>query len=175
MRKLICPILIILSLISCKNNDVSKFVNKRIGSKVEINVGYSLTDSLLIDSITKNTEYLITIPINDNACGNCSFHLLGEIDEFIEDSLDSDRIKCIAFVSKGYSELRDISSGKLSNVYLIDDVNNNYLNRNKLNDYTINYTTFLLDHNTKIRLVGNPIYNYNVRKLYCELIHLFVH
>lgn len=170
MRKLICPILLFFSLISCKSNDVSKFVHERLGSKVEINVGFSKTDSLLIDSIIENSEYLITIPINDNVCGNCSFHLLSEIDELIEDSLGSDKTKCIAFVLNGYSELKDISSGKLSNVYLIDDKNNNYLNRNKLNDYTIYYTTFLLDHNKKIKLIGNPIYNYNVRKLYINSI-----
>lgn len=128
-----------------------------------------MTDSLLIDSISEKSDFLITIPINDILCGNCSFHLLSEMDEFI-DSIDFATINCIAFVSNGYSELRDIASGLLSNVYLIDDNKNNYLNKNQLNDYTIYYSTLLLDSNEKITIVGNPIYNYNIRQLYIKTL-----
>ena len=149
------------------NSDISRYVKRQVGKTIVINEKQIAPEDLTkIDSLTDNSEFLMVTTVRENACASCYYSLLLELDSFI-DSCRLDMMNCVVFVHENYDEYVQLSEKfELSHIFIINDPEDSYTNDNKLSRYTVDFRTFLVDKNKKIRLVGNPLVNMRVRSLY---------
>ena len=158
--------LVLLSACNGKTN-VAKYVNRQIGRTVVIDRShYKSEDNRLLDSLFENSLFLIFTTPREHSCTTCFFSALQEI-KILIDSCNTEKINCVVFTHENYDELLELKmTFDANHIFFINDYDDSYTIDNKLSKYTADYRTFLVNNNKKIMLVGNPIFNSKVRKLY---------
>lgn len=160
-----------LLLLSCSSDQrVARYVRHQIGQSVIINLNHYRDDASLLDSLFDNSLLTITTTIRKSSCVSCYYSKLNELSALI-DSCYSDSINCIVFVHENYEHYMELQEMyKLPHIYIVNDDEDYYTRDNRLGKYNVDYRTFMVNASKKIVLVGNPMFNSNVRQLYAKEI-----
>lgn len=172
MRRKIWLLLTLCPLFWACNDNLTKYVKKQIGTKLVIDeLHYKPSDLIVLDSLYKCSQLLITTTVRKDACPSCFFSLMEDMSLFI-DSCHTNKLNCLIFASsQQFEELSEILGDySLPNIFLINDSNGSYSIDNHLEKYTSDFQTFLVDRNKKIILVGNPMLSSKLKKLYYDEI-----
>ena len=162
-------------LLSC-NDDLTKYVKRQVGSKLVIDKQhYESSDMAVLDSLFNSSSLLITTTVRKDACTTCYFSLLERMSALI-DSCQTNSVNCIVFTPSKHFDLLTqlLETIQLDHIFLVNDSGDCYSKDNKLEKYTADYQTFLVDRKRKILLVGNPAVSSKLSKLYYDEIIRFL-
>jgi hypothetical protein len=155
---------------SCNNRNkhIKGDLIKMIGSKID------LIDTLSIYSIDKGLykedapPQMKIVSYIDGSCGSCLYSLAGW-----KECIISNEFKNVSF--RLYVKTYNFNQLVLTLEEIdfphpiIVDFKNHFFNQNNIHNEFI-YQTFLVDKDNKILLVGNPLLNREIKKLYLETI-----
>lgn len=119
-----------------------------------------------------DNDYKILCYIDTLGCTSCKLQLF-KWKEFIHeiDSIEGEgRVSFLFFFnSKDYKEISYFLKRDEFNIPVCFDKNDSL---NKLNHFPTDmmFQTFLLDSNNRVKIVGNPILNTQIKKLYLEML-----
>lgn len=177
MRPLIYIITLLLMMVSCKQSErekltniVSEWNNKEILFPSDTAFMYHNLSSLQKINM-KHNKFTILNYVDSIGCISCKLQLL-KWDEFIYliDSVSGGDVPCLfVFHPSSKKDLIKLLKRKRFNYPVYIDENDAF---NKLNHFptNIDFQSFLLDENSKVLVVGNPILNPHIKKLYLNII-----
>ena len=171
MKKIIYILFCLPLLLSC-NDELSKYVRRQVGSKLVIDKQhYESSDMIVLDSLINSSILLISTTVSKDTCTSYCFSVLEKVCSFI-DSCQTNKLNCIVFTpSSHYVELSElIKKHELDHIFLVNDFGDCYSKDNQIENYPADFQTFLINNKRKILLVGNPIINSSLNKLYYEEI-----
>lgn len=121
----------------------------------------------IVTKISVNAPIKIITYFDSLICTKCFANYLNTASRYIE-SFNSDSIVYICILQpRAIDEVQSIlNDDNTKNTYILNDITNDYLRRNGINDIPAVYTTFLLDSNDEIALIGDPLRNNEIRLLY---------
>lgn len=171
----ICSLL----LFSCKSNneEIKNNIQQMRSSPIIIPYGEMecwTTDSLLKIAPWENAKIKLVHYVDSAKCSTCYLGKIIIFEEFLQLENDYHGLFCNIFIAnpnkKDLFRLKiEHMNNRLPQTVFIDTTHA-FLSRNhNIPDETI-YHTFLLDENNKIILVGNPIFNENIKKKAKRLI-----
>ena len=158
-------------LLSC-NDDLTKYVKRQVGSKLVIDKQhYESSDMIVLDSLFNTNLLLIATTVSKDTSTSYCFSVLEKVCSFI-DSCQTNNLNCIVFTpSLHYFELSELTKKhELDHIFLVNDSGECYSKDNDIENYPADFQTFLINNKRKILLVGNPIINSSLSKLYYEEI-----
>lgn len=160
--------------ISCSQSEKIFYVASLIGSRPYIFSQMKDNNNNAIDSVLEKSDMLITMGYDDNLCAECYINYLKHVDMFI-DRFGTDRLNCVVFLPleavESLAPFRAQEGYGMSHVFFYIDSDNSYVGTNISHKYTADYHMFLLDRNRKIKVVGNPVKNNEIRRLYVKTIN----
>ena len=170
------PLFILMFLLSCKESDKEKITRLMLewqGKEVQFpsKMIFTKLGSDTVDYQIPQTEYKILVYVDSVGCTSCKLQL-GKWKEFITtlDSITGGSVPVLFFFQS--DDLREIK-------YLLKkdgfefpvsiDLNGEL---NNLNQFSKNphFQTFLLDKESRVMVIGNPVHNLKVRDLYINTI-----
>ena len=174
----ICCAMFIVSLICSCNKSYS--IRKKIKTMQTHIVNIDLNDNLTVSdkctykcSDVLNSRYKYIVYYDSLTCKPCHLDELEQWTELLSD-FDVKEISCLFVLSiqKGridsYKEYYDELQVKYPVFF---DVNNSFLKHNPHIPEESMFHTFLLDGNNNVILVGNPLYNEDIKKLFLDIIN----
>lgn len=165
---------IIILLFSCTNNNkrnnIRSLVKEWQGKEIifpKDQVIFETISGDTINMIKKHKPYKILMYVDSIGCTSCKFKL-SKWKKFIYeiDSISESNVLFYFFIhTNNAEELRYILKRDNFNYPICIDTNNSI---NILNNFPnkIAFQTFLLDNKNKVKIIGNPIDNINIRELY---------
>ncbi|MFR4305584.1 MAG: DUF1573 domain-containing protein [Bacteroides thetaiotaomicron] len=171
-------IIIAILLISCKESKqdkIARLVDEWNGKIIRFPDNMCLTsyakDTVVMKYVRDRYPFTILNYVDTIGCMSCKLQLPRWKDMLEEiDSVYPNRVSCLmVFYPKGkrrfIKHLRDNHFDRFVYIDEMDSLNrmNNFLHEE-------HFCTFLLDKNDKIVAIGNPILNYNVKKMYLNII-----
>lgn len=176
VKELNLMILLAIMLFSCtesRKQEIERTTLKWLGKEVlfpsKMTFTRFATDTVNYDFSKSN--YKIVVYVDSLGCTGCRLQLK-KWKEFIStlDSMTNSSVSVMfVFQSKNISEIEDLllQNNFLMPIYVdIEDKMNN-LNRFPKDP---RFQTFLIDKNNRIKVIGNPISNLNINKLYIDVI-----
>lgn len=170
------PLFIMMFLLSCKESDKEKITRLMLewqGKEVQFpsKMIFTKLGSDTVDYQIPQTEYKILVYVDSIGCTSCKLQL-DKWKEFIA-KLDSSTGGAVPvlffFQSEDLHEIKYILKRDGFDLPVNLDSRDEL---NKLNHFSndLNFQTFLLDKNNRIKVIGNPIHNLNIRDLYLNTI-----
>jgi len=144
--------------------DFETKVNALWGKKIIINDSIFNTHCL---TRYHDKKYKIITSI-DGDC-SCSIEALEKWEKYkLTNKLVAKKTEVIIFITSEYDFLinEEIFKKIAPDICLIFDLNNTYVTMNKLTYISNNLMTFLLDSTNTVKLIGNPVSNKKIEKLY---------
>lgn len=128
------------------------------------------SNSFISREVFINRPYKIVALFEDESCAHCLVGHLEACKKYLN-TLPKDSVTyvCIVPVNEEII-LSNIEEGDYSDLCVISDVDGYYSSRNKIDEYRSFYQTYLLDHNNRIILVGDPLRNAKIKELYSNKI-----
>lgn len=177
----ICPIIILISIISSCNYLEEKKYEKYIKKNVErlyeseliLPECISSIDSISLPEVFySNFHKVQIISWLDGNCQSC-INNLGRWEEEIIQKLNPNRVNFFFIIyTDDYEYFKKIIFPDISiDIPIFIDVNNDFINANELYDLDNYLLTFLIDYEGKIKLVGNPLMNNELQSLYFQEIN----
>lgn len=176
MYKIILLLFLILLSYSCihdnKKNDIQSLVKKWQGREIifpKDQIIFETTAGDTINMMEKDKPYKILMYIDSIGCISCKFKL-SKWKKFIEEinSASKSNVLFYFFIhTNNIEEFKYILKRDNFTYPVCLDVNNCI---DKLNNFPnkIAFQTFLLDNKNKVKIIGNPIDNINVKELYLQ-------
>ena len=167
--RMIILLAVLISISSCRNSQhINQFVYSKVGKDIVISEEHFEDHQIRrIDSLCNISNFIITTTVHDNACTSCYFSMLKDMDVVI-DSCECG-IGCVVFIKNEIEEYASLQQQyDLCHVLFIYDPDDYYSKDNRLEKYTADYRTFLIDANRIIQLVGSSITNPSILKLYIK-------
>lgn len=176
IKRIIISIFICSCFISCVNkedkinveNIVQEWKGKEINFPKDMTYTFQGYDTV---SYSTNSQYKILTYIDSFGCTSCKLKLNKWI-EFISylDSSMSNKIDYIFIFNPKSSGVKDLKAELYLNNFtkpICLDLKDEF---NSLNNFPTEYDfqTFLLDSNNRVKIIGNPISNSNIKELYLE-------
>lgn len=178
MIRLISLLFIATLLISCKESKLDKMarlVNEWNGKIIRFPDNMRLTsyanDTVAMKYARDKLPYTILNYVDTIGCMSCKLQL-PRWKEMLEeiDSTYPNKVSCLmVFYPKGKRKfIKHLRDNHFDHFVYIDEMDS----LNKINNFLHeeHFCTFLLDKNDKIVAIGNPILNYNVKKMYLNII-----
>ena len=111
--------------------------------------------------------YRIVTRVDSSFCTPCLINYLKAAESYME-KLNCNSVEFICFIQpKSLVDLEEgISEIDLSNLVLVHDPSNNYSKVNGLEKFNSLVSSFLIDMNNKIVLIGDPLRNSEVKSIY---------
>ena len=163
--------MIVLCFCGCKKN-VGDIVASLQGTKIVFDWKKQIvyTDSLGSENY-KIAPIKIVTYINPEWCYTCTRNLFSVVSKFMN-NIGSDSVDYMCIVHPySIDSIQSIMKGlDLSRVSIVLDVDNKYKERNSIDKLNGAFTTFLLDSNDRIVLVGDPFHKTEIKLLYEETI-----
>lgn len=158
------------------NESVNSLVNKLTGSTLNFDwTKQTLLGDTVIDGIDFHAPLKIVLDVDSTLCEPCLLKYIRACCQYME-YINNDSLMLICIIQP--SLVRDIQDSlkgmDLSRVSVVLDVGNNYRKKNSLEKYNRMFSSFLLDVDNRIVLVGDPLRNNSVRQLYEEQIMALV-
>ena len=146
---------------------VKKWQNKEIIFPPKVTFTRFVTDT--INYQIPESDYKIIMYVDSIGCFSCKLQL-AEWKKFIAhiDSISNSTIPFIFFLqSKNNHELRYILKRNNFSLPVCIDTEDRF---NKLNNFPseMDFQTFLVDRNNRVKVIGNPIHNLSVRDIYLK-------
>lgn len=177
MRALnLIPLFILLFFFSCKESDKERITRLMVqwqGKEVQFPSRMIFTKfaSDTVDYQIPQSDYKVVVYVDSIGCTSCKLQL-AKWKELIAtlDSATGGSIPVLFFFqSNNVREIKYILKRDGFDMPVCINTNDEL---NKLNNFSsdINFQTFLLDKNNRIKVIGNPILNLSVRELYLNTI-----
>lgn len=168
MKKIIaCMLFLILLLLGCSDNSES-IINKLYYRKIDY-----ISDNQLIMKDTTINRFIVEPSIkivtyfDSLICTQCLMNYLNTASKYIERFNNDSVIFICVLQSSRIDELQNaLKQFEFNNVLIINDKHDNYLKKNGIDNIPMTYTSFLLDYDNIIALIGDPLKNSNIRLLY---------
>lgn len=174
--------LILLTLFSCENENDEKvkefryIVKENLGSKLIIPSDlqiYKPFSNYLQDSLEMSNSKFKVYSIINASCGTCIDNMK-RWEEFSSNLLKSEVVVILIFKSDDNFELLKYACEKgiireFPYPFFLDP-NNMFMQQNKFMKRNKHFETCLTDANNRIILLGNPLYNENIKELYIKQI-----
>lgn len=156
-------IIVLLTIISCtRHNKITneqKIIEKWFDKELVLP---------LIDEVPGQRKIVSVV---DGLCNPCVSTLSSwekYLDEFHQQDTTLKIIIYMSYVdSSMFDEIFNINQNLCK--YLVFDKNNDFMNINKLTNNP-RFTTFLVDQDNKVKLIGSPVQNETLKNLYLEQI-----
>ena len=162
--------LFIIFAVECVNTDkadryeIETQFNALWGKKIIIND--SIFNTYCLTSYN-NKKYRIVTSI-DGDC-SCSIEALEKWEKYkLTNKLVAKKTEVVIFITSEYDFLinEEIFKKIAPDICLIFDLNNTYVTMNKLIYKSNSLMTFLIDTTNTVKLIGNPVSNKKIKKLY---------
>lgn len=158
------------------NENVNSLVKKLIGSTLSFDWSkQTLTADSIYDGTAFHAPVKIVLSVDSTLCEPCLKKYLNACGQYME-YLDNDSVMLICIIQP--SQVRGIQDSlkwmNISRVTVVLDTQNDYRRKNSIEKYNRMYTSFLLDRNNRIVLVGDPLRSNEVRELYEKQIKMLV-
>ncbi len=180
MRKELYILFLLVCLFSCKKDEkrteAERIVKEWVGKEIVIPSGFQCCiaekDSVGCDALL-NSEYKILLYTDSSGCTTCKLRLL-EWKALIKDAdslFSFDKLSFLfVFQPKDKKELQFLFKRDNFNYPVMIDIENKMDAINQFPDKQ-SYQCFLLDRNNKVLMIGNPVINPKIWKLYKEQIY----
>ena len=160
-------------LMSCNGQTtVDDAVKQLYGKKIKLdwnNLVVTGPENTDIETI-KQAPFKIVTLFDEDSCTTCFMgHLEACITYYNTLPKDSVSYICVVPIESQIIQLA-LQYFDTSGLTIISDADNSYTRKNRIEKYNTFFCSYLLDSNDKIILVGDPIRNSNVRKLYNKTI-----
>ena len=175
MKNIILVLLTGLSLIAgCGNRRISRDVQQLVGSKIEFpqslrQVAGRETRSFAVDTGKAH----VLVYYDSMACGTCAINKLSEWDYIIDSIADiCPAVDFIFLMSPKNNEYKSVlRTTIINNGYnVVLDAKGGFAALNQQIPQDERFHTLLLDKNGKVLVVGSPLYNDTMWKLYKDVI-----
>lgn len=171
---LICNLIYSCSFNSSKNKIASiikKWENKEIIFPPQLISNFEKQDSTF--TLMLNKQYKILHFIDSTGCTPCKLTLF-EWNQLLKEFPNKNKMAFIFIIStKDSVTIAKTNQWKHLHKFIYPifyDIKNTFNDMNKFNDDPM-FQTFLLDKNNKILLIGNPIYNAEIKTLYQNILN----
>ena len=177
MKNILIIFLFTIIIVSCNSNsklfeDLSLFKKEPVNLTKKSKLIISGVDTKNFYNMERGLKYII---YKDSlGCTSCAINSMYLWDEFIEYAkLYNDRLKYYFIYSPSKNELKNIEfilkNGNFNYPILLDTLGefekiNPHLPKNKV------LHTFLLDENNNVILVGDPLYNRKIKKMFYKIV-----
>lgn len=136
----------------------------------EINMSWRnvyIDDDMVLPDYAFNKPIKIVVYVDSTLCLSCFGSYLERVNDYML-SQNKDSVEYICVLRPRPIEiiqelLREVESSNVSIVMDVDDV---FIKKNSLEQYTDVLTSFLLDENNRVLVIGDPVRNKEVRELY---------
>ena len=170
------PLFILMFLFSCKETDKERITRLMLewqGREVQFPSKMTFTKLGLdtVDYKIPESEYKILVYVDSLGCTSCKLQL-GKWKEFIAklDSTTGGAVPVLFFFqSKNLQEINHIIRNNRFDLPVCIDSNGEFNNLNNFSNDPL-CQTFLLDKDNRVKVIGNPIHNLNVKDLYLSTI-----
>lgn len=160
---------------SCKN-DVNSVIRSLQNRKIDLSFNQQIIKK---DSIITNKQAFapvkIVVYVDTTLCTSCLSRFLKASATYVE-TFNKDSVAFICILQpRSISVLQEeLDEHALENVSVIVDVDNKYLANNKIEGYRDMITSFLLDSDNRVVLVGNPLRGKDFKELFNKTIPLLI-
>lgn len=166
----------LLLLFSCRDiqrqkvsNQVKEWQGKEIVFPKEIN--FTMHGEKPLDFKIPDAEYKVLVYTDSIGCTNCKLSL-GEWKEFIckADSLTDGKVPFLFFfhTKRQKDIINQLKAFKIDLPVCMD--HNDQLNLLNKFPSDMQFQTFLIDRNNRVKVIGNPVNNSKIRDLYLDFI-----
>lgn len=165
--KLLTYIIIVISLMSCKK-DLNSIVSSLYGKEISFDGDFqTLQSDTLMSGFDLNTPIKVVAYLNSSICTPCVENYITVSSKFIK-NIGSDSVIYVCILqSRPIDSLQlFLSNVNLPGIVVIIDTYNKYGTINSINKYNNMLTTYLLDSENRIVLIGDPLRSNKVRKIY---------
>lgn len=173
-KNIIMICLLLLCCFSCKNN-IDKTIEYMTGKNTIIPVDRMscwINDSLISDGSSINAKHKLVVFVDSMACSGCYLKNMSIWNDFIElEEVKDFKIFFIFAPPKiNINSLQNsfYMTGLTHPIYI--DSSYCFLKNNPHIPKEPMYHTFLLDENNNIILVGNPLHNKKIEKLFLDIL-----
>lgn len=177
MKKLFLFFLLSLSLVfqGCESKQtIQKVLRSNYGKQIDFSWQMQYVYEDTTTDVMVRPELVpikVLVYVSRQLCTPCFGNYLSATTEFINKfSSDSVQYICVMY-PRPIKEIQEaMDSLELPHTLVIYDKEDLYLKKNSLEKYTDMFRTFLLDKNDRVVLVGDPLRNAEIQKLYNEKI-----
>ena len=153
---------------------IQKVLRKSYGKQINLNLPmeYVYEDTTL-DAICQPElpPIKVVVYISGQLCAPCFRNYLSTTSEYVDKfSSDSVQYICVMYPCPIEEIQEAMDSLELSHTVVLYDREDQYLKKNSLEKYTDMLSSFLLDKNNRVVLVGDPLRSTDIQKLYTEKI-----
>lgn len=167
MKKIFRSLFILVFLYSCsyKAKEVEETLYEMTRNEIDLDF-----NSLI--QITGNTtnlleyEYIWLIYIPSDYCKPCWVQELKEWEKYVKKYDRTNAISIISSKGKDYSEVKTFINNLNLNLPVYLDSTDVFKKKNNFIPEKISYHTFMIDKSKKIKIVGNPIKNEEIKELF---------
>lgn len=170
------PLFVLMFLFSCKETDkerITRIMLEWQGREVQFPSKMTFTKFGLdtVDYHIPQSEYKILVYVDSLGCTNCKLQL-SKWKEFIStlDSVAGGSVPVLFFFqSDNLQEINHITRNNRFDLPVCIDSKGEFNNLNNFSNDPL-FQTFLLDKDNRVKVIGNPIHNLNVKDLYLSTI-----
>lgn len=174
MKQILFILTIILSLVSCKENEkerITRLVNEWQGKEIKFPERMLFTRFVTdtVDYQIPQADHKVLVYLDSVGCTSCKLqlHKWKELIAYVDSATNSSVPFLFIFQSKDDKELRYILKRDDFDLPVCIDHDNQFNGQNNF-PADITFQTFLLDRNNKIAVIGNPVHNLQVKELYLK-------
>ena len=174
--KLFSLIAISITLQSCKDN-INGIVSSLYNKKVYFNgKKQTLKSDTIIAGMDLYAPIKVVAYLNSTLCTQCIENYLSVSSKFMN-HIGSDSVMYVCILQpRQFDSLQAfMSKNNLPRLSIVIDTDNKYRIQNSISMYNNMFTTFLLDSDNRIVLIGDPLRSNKVRDLYEKHISLLIH
>ncbi len=169
--------MLFLSLFFCGCNNsqmrVRSEVRRMVGKKLDLNFDVTeiSRDTICYHAQLPDNCVRVVSFLSKTDCSKCMLNLTPIMNGIVDSMSKIEETSLLIltnsddtlFLQKTLKELQLCNS-------IYSDVNDEYLNRNKLNNLLARNRTFLIDKHGKILVVGEPCFNVKIKELYYKVV-----
>lgn len=160
------------------NRSVNGIIRNLYGKKIDFNwTKQTIWSDTLLDVYNWELDQTlkIVVYIDSTMCESCLYSYLSASSQFM-DKVSSDSVVYICVLqNRPMAQIQKfLLTSNISNVIVTVDIENKYLRKNNIDKYTNIITSFLLDTNNRIVLVGDPLRSNILKKMYEDKIHQII-
>ena len=158
---------------SCQSSYSEKLVKEWSNKEIKFpdNPTFTIYGEQSTDFTISGSNYKVLTYIDSIGCSSCKLNL-SKWKEFMSevDSISHQNTSFLFFLHPNNTREIKIKLKDEKFDYPMCFDNKDELNKRNKFPHDLNFQTFLLDSTNKVILIGNPIYNHNVRQLYLDLL-----
>lgn len=176
LRRFLFILVLFPMIITSCSNDYNRAIRRLQNRKIDLTFNQQLIkkDSIITD-VQDFAPIKIVVYADTTLCMRCLSNFLKASDTYVK-TFNKDSVAFICILEpRSISVLQEeLNELNLEYVNVIVDVDNKYLINNRIEEYRDRFTSFLLDRDNKVVLVGNPLRGKDLKELYNKTIPLLI-